>query len=153
MVGMDHVPPKTIVVGTDFSETAELALRHALALAKPFGASVIIVHAYEMPAYAFPDGAVMAGDLLRRLQAASEEALASIVRAHENSGVKIRGVLRTGTPWREIASVAEQEHGDLVVVGTHGRRGIARFFLGSVAERVIRTAPCPVLTVGQTKHH
>jgi nucleotide-binding universal stress UspA family protein len=56
-------------------------------------------------------------------------------------------VLRHGTPWTEIATVAREAKADLVVMGTHGRRGVARMLLGSVAERVVRTAPCPVLTV------
>jgi nucleotide-binding universal stress UspA family protein len=141
-----------MVVGTDFSETADLALDYAIALARSFNAEIVVVHAYEMPAYSFPDGAVMAGDLLQRLEAASEEALVATLRARQQSGVKLRTVLRMGAPWKEIASVAEAENADMIVVGTHGRRGVARVLLGSVAERVVRTAPCPVLTVGQTKH-
>ncbi len=144
---MLNIPPKRIVVGTDFSETATAALDYAIAIARPFGAEIVVVHAYEFPFYAFAD-TPMPGDILDRIATASKEALDGLVKVRSKSGIAMRGVLREGPAPREIAGVAETEKADLIVVGTHGRRGLSRIFLGSVAERVVRTAPCPVLTVG-----
>jgi nucleotide-binding universal stress UspA family protein len=144
-------PLRRILVATDFSETAKLALDYAIAIAKPLDAEIVLMHAWEIPVYAFPDGAMIPGGLFDGLEAASDEALKTQLKQHEKVGVKMRGALRMGPAWREIRAVAEQEHADLIVIGTHGRRGVARFVLGSVAERVVRTAPCPVLTVGARK--
>lgn len=145
---MPLVPPKRIVVATDFSDTAGHALEYGVALARAIGAEIVLVHAYEAPTYAFPDGAMMAGDLLQRLQAASQEALDAAVRAQASSGVPVRGKLRMGTPWREIVAMADDERADMIAIGTHGRRGVAHLLLGSVAERVVRASTVPVLTVG-----
>lgn len=144
---MVNIPPKKILVATDFSETAEAATDYAVGLAKQLGAELVLVHAYEMPTYAFPEGVVIQAELVDRLAKVSEEALASAVKERAKSGVKITSVLRSGTPWREVCDVAEKENVDLLVIGTHGRRGIARMILGSVAERIVRTSKRPVLTV------
>jgi nucleotide-binding universal stress UspA family protein len=141
--------PRRILVATDFSDTADRALDYALALATALGGEVILVHAYEIPVYAFPDGAFLATtEISERLAEAARTALDAAIAARAGAKVAIRGVLRTGTPWTEIEAVAKEEKADLVVVGTHGRKGIARALLGSVAEKVVRTAPCPVLSVG-----
>ncbi len=146
-----NIPPKRILVATDFSETAKEALEYALAMAKPLGAEIVLMHAWEIPVYAFPDGAMIPGGLFDGLEAASDEALQTQLKLYEKSGVKMRGALRMGPAWREVGVVAEQEKADLIVMGTHGRRGVVRMVLGSVAERVVRSAPCPVLTVGPRK--
>jgi nucleotide-binding universal stress UspA family protein len=141
--------PHRILVATDFSDTADRALEYALGLAAALGAEVILMHAYEVPVYAFPDGAFLATtEISERLAEAARTALDSAIAARAASKVPLRGVLRTGTPWTEIEAVAKEEKVDLVVVGTHGRKGIARALLGSVAEKIVRTAPCPVLSVG-----
>jgi nucleotide-binding universal stress UspA family protein len=147
---MMTVPPKRIVVGTDFSPYAEAALDYAIALARPLGAEIVVVYAYEVPVYAFPDGALITGDLIDRLAKVSDEAMRDLLKKRTSSGVAIRGLVRSGAAWQEIDRVADEEKADLVVIGTHGRRGLARMVLGSVAERVVRTSHCPVLTVGPT---
>lgn len=139
--------PKRIIVATDFSETAEAATSYAIALAKELGAEVVLMHAYEVPTYAFPEGAVIQAELFDRLEHVSREALASVAAQHASSGVSLRTVLRNGVPFREICDAAREEGADLLVLGTHGRRGLSRLLLGSVAERVVRSAPCPVLTL------
>jgi nucleotide-binding universal stress UspA family protein len=138
---------KRIVVGTDFSDAAEHALDYAIELAKKLGGEIVLVHAYELPTYAFPEGAVIHAELVDRIGKVSEDALNSAVRERAKSGVPIKPAIRTGNAWREVLAVAEEEKADLVVIGTHGRRGIARVIMGSVAERVVRMATCPVLTV------
>jgi nucleotide-binding universal stress UspA family protein len=137
-----------ILVAVDFGETSNRALKWAIDLAKPLGAEIIVVHAYELPVYGFPEGAlVVSADVATRLATGAQAALDALVALHANDGVKIRGVLREGTVAEEINAVADQVSADLIVVGTHGHRGVKRFFLGSVAERVVRTSTRPVVTV------
>lgn len=137
-----------ILVAVDFTETSDLAVEHAIALAKRSGGSVVLMHAYEMPIYGFPDGALIAsGDVAARISDAAQSALDALVAKYVGEGVELRGLLRNGPPWEEANSVAESEKADLIVIGTHGRKGLARALLGSVAEKIIRTANHPVLTI------
>ncbi len=137
-----------IVVATDFSGIADQALDNAINLAKQLGASITLVHAYELPIYGFPDGALITtADMATRIMTSAQEGLTAAVERRKATGVVIKPVLRTGVPWEEINAVAVDELADLIVVGTHGRRGFSRALLGSVAERLIRTATRPVLVV------
>jgi nucleotide-binding universal stress UspA family protein len=136
-----------ILVAHDFGEHAQAALDYALDLAEKMGARVTVVHAYEIPIYGFPDGLALTGDLAGRIQAASAEALEAIVAKAQRPGLVVDGMIRLGPAWSEIAGAAGETRADLVVVGTHGRRGLAHALLGSVAEKVTRSAPCPVLVV------
>jgi nucleotide-binding universal stress UspA family protein len=136
-----------ILVAHDFSETAERALDLGLDLAEKLGASVLVMHAYEVPTYGLPEGPAMTAEMVGQIGAAARKALDGILSRARRPGVSVEGVLRHGPAWSEIDAVAEEMKADLVVVGTHGRRGLARALLGSVAEKVVRTAPCPVVTV------
>ena len=137
-----------IVVATDFSEIADQAVDHAIDLAEQLGASVTLVHAYELPIYGFPDGALITtADMAGRIMTIAQEGLTASVERRKARGIPLKPVLRTGVPWEEINAVAADETADLIVVGTHGRRGLSRALLGSVAERLIRTATRPVLVV------
>jgi nucleotide-binding universal stress UspA family protein len=139
--------PRHILVPHDFSDTAQNALSFALDLASQLGARVTLVHAYEVPTYAYPDGVAVTTDLIGNIEQAATTALAGVAARAERPGVEIRTVLRQGTPWSEINATAKDVHADLIVMGTHGRQGLAHALLGSVAEKIVRTAPCPVLTV------
>ena len=137
-----------ILVPTDFTETSDRALDYAVELAEKVGATITVMHAYELPVYGFPDGALVATvDVAVRISQASQEALQAAVSKRAGRGVPITSVLRDGVPWEEISSVAKEIDADLIVVGTHGRRGLRRALLGSVAENVIRTSARPVLTI------
>jgi nucleotide-binding universal stress UspA family protein len=137
-----------ILVPTDFSETSGKALDYALELAQRLGASVTVMHAYEIPVIGVPDGAIIAtADLANRISEAARSALDAAVARASTKGVKVEGVLRDGVAYEEINTVAESLDVDLIVIGTHGRRGLARALLGSVAEKVIRTATRPVLAI------
>lgn len=139
-----------ILVAVDFGEASDKALDWALALAEKIGkgAEVVVMHAYELPVYGFPEGAlVVSADVATRLASGAQAALDSMVKARQARGARVRGVLRQGIPWEEVNSVADQEKADLVVLGTHGRKGVARVLLGSVAERVVRTSTRPVVTI------
>jgi len=138
-----------IVFGTDFSEVSERALGRVIDLARTLGASVDVVHVYALPAFNLPlEGAVMstaayAAKLTDRLQASLDAALAR----HRDAGVPLHGHLRAGTAHEELVAIAGELGADLIAIGTHARSGAAHAFLGSVAERVVRHADRPVLTL------
>lgn len=137
-----------IVVPIDFTETSGRALDYALDLAATFRAEVTVLHAYQIPVYSFPDGAFITGaDIATQISNAAQQQLNEAVAAREDRGVKMTAVLRDGVAWEEVNTVAGQVHADLIVIGTHGRRGLARALLGSVAENIIRTSTVPVLTI------
>lgn len=142
-------PITRILVPTDFSATSDAALAHARRLAEQFGASLHLVHAFAEPYAA--TGADLYGivplpvreDLLRDAEARLEERLPRAER-EKNGGT---AEVIHGLPATAIVRHAANIGADLIVMGTHGRGGVAHLLLGSVAERVVRTAPCPVLTI------
>ena len=138
---------KRIVCATDFSDTAEAAWEIACELARIHRAQLVLVHVFvELPVY--PEVAVTTIQRVWEEQRSwVEQRLAERVEAATARGLTARYRLRTGTAPEDIARTATDEAADLVVVGTHGRTGINRLVIGSVAERVLRIAPCPVLTV------
>jgi nucleotide-binding universal stress UspA family protein len=145
---------KNILVPVDFTETSKKALDYAVELAKRFDSKITVLHAYEIPVFGFPDGALIAtADIASRIANAAQQSLAATVDARKSSGVVLEGVLRTGVTWEEIHSLASELPADLIVIGTHGRRGLARALLGSVAENVIRTSKVPVLTIHGPREH
>jgi len=142
--------PKRILVATDFSESADAAFDYAVDLAKELRANVILMHAYELPIYGFPSGALVASaEMASRIMTGAQEGLDAACKARANRGVEIAQVVRQGVAWEEVHRVADEMNADLIVIGTHGRQGISRAFLGSVAEKIIRTATRPVLTIHQ----
>jgi nucleotide-binding universal stress UspA family protein len=137
-----------IVVATDFGDLSDTVVDQAIDLATQLGASVVLVHSYEIPIYGFPDGVLVAPpDIASRMGAAAQAGLDGIAQRHGDRGVALKTVLRMGAAWDEVNAVAAEENADLVVVGTHGRRGLARALLGSTAERILRTATLPVFVV------
>jgi nucleotide-binding universal stress UspA family protein len=146
---------RRILVPTDFTETSDRALDWAMGIAARVGASLTVMHSYEIPIVGFPDGAIVATpEIATRIADASRAALESTVEQRRGRGVPVDSVLREGVAWEEINAVADAIDADLVVIGTHGRRGLARALLGSVAENVIRTAHRPIVTIrGQNVSH
>jgi universal stress protein A len=130
---------KRLLVPTDFSVCSMRALRYAEELARRFGAEVALVHVDE--------SLVARSELSGLREAVAEEELERLVALLQARGVPARAVVRSGGAAEEIT--AETERADLVVMGTHGRTGLAHVLMGSVAERVVRHASCPVLTVRQ----
>jgi len=133
-----------ILAPTDFSYASEEALRWATSLARDAGAKLIIVHVEEPPmAYA--------GELpLAPDEATRDELRRSLAQTlPTDSNVPYEHKLLVGEPASAIVDLAEREHADLIVMGSHGRKGITRLLMGSVAEAVVRKAKCPVLTVKQ----
>lgn len=137
-----------ILVPVDFSETSNFALDYAIEMAKKLGASVTVMHTFELPIYSFPDGALVASaEVASSIVNGSTQGLAATVAERKRSGVPLESALRQGRADQEIVAFAKVCGADIIVMGTHGRHGLTRALLGSVAEKVVRTAPCPVLTV------
>jgi nucleotide-binding universal stress UspA family protein len=138
-----------ILVAIDFDETSLRALDNAIDLAAALGASLVVMHAYELPIVGlFPDSALMASGADAALIASTAEtALRKVIHARRGRGVAMEPLLREGAAWQAIQAAADETKADLIVMGTHGRHGVLRALLGSVAEKVVRTAHKPVLTV------
>ena len=140
--------PKIILVATDFSVAAETALDLALPLAAKLGAKVYLLHAYQLPIVGFPDGVLVpTAEIASRIIIAAEKGLADCVAKRKESSVQIIPILKQAGAREAVLEAAQDVSADLVIMGTHGRRGIARALIGSVAEAVVRACPVPVLTV------
>jgi nucleotide-binding universal stress UspA family protein len=139
---------KRIVCPTDFSERAAPAERQAVGLARALGAELVLVHVgIEAPLWREGLYTPSVRAVFEAQHKWAADQLAARAAALAAEGVVARAVVRVGVPWQEIVSLAVEEHADMIVMGTQGRTGLERLLLGSVAERVIRQAPCPVLTV------
>jgi len=146
------MPIKKILVPTDFSPSADLALDQALELATLLGAHVTLLHVYQLPMPEPVMGAsYLSNELVQAIEASAQGSLvaakAEALRRWKGSAEAIETVLAIGTPYLGIIEEARRGAHDLIVMGTHGRTGLKHMLIGSVAERVVRTADCPVLTV------
>ncbi|MBI2216941.1 MAG: universal stress protein [Candidatus Rokubacteria bacterium] len=138
-----------IICATDFSESAEPAEAQAIQLAQALRTELVYLHV-SVEARLYGEGPFTMADVQRVYDAQRQwatETLSARVTAAKDRGVMARMSLRVGTPHVEIVKAARDDKADMIVMGTHGRTGLERLLLGSVAERVIRLAPCPVLTV------
>jgi nucleotide-binding universal stress UspA family protein len=143
----EYRPIERIVVPTDFSEHAEVALSYAKRLAEPTGARLYLLHAVEDVVYPdFYPPVVTPLPITELRQKAGERIRATIARV-EGGGVDLAIEVRAGRPALEIVEFAEQEEADLIVMASHGLTGLRHLLLGSVTEQVIRRAPCPIFTV------
>lgn len=138
---------KKILCPIDFSEGSRQAMQFAILLAKEANAELVLFHSWFVPPVAYsmevPFPAYVVQDVADEAQKGLDDAVGEATRA----GAKVSGVLSTGLPWSEIVSQLEKTGFDLCVIGTHGRTGLSRVLLGSVAEKVVRHAPCSVLCV------
>jgi nucleotide-binding universal stress UspA family protein len=138
-----------IVVPTDFSDCSQEAWELAKRVAAAPGSELVLAHVLtEVPLYG--EG-ILNIETSRKVREGArkwaESALEDWVSKARAEGLSARAVVRTGVPHQEIVALAQDERADLIVIGTHGRGGINRVLLGSVTDRVVRLAPCPVLTV------
>lgn len=138
-----------ILFPTDFSEHADNAWSYALTFAQEFGAELLLLHVLAPPprlteAYA---AHIDPEKLLQSYQAEAAAALERYLQDAKNRGLVCRSEIRVGVDFREIIDYARSSRVDLIVMATHGRTGLAHALMGSVAEKVVRKAPCPVLTV------
>jgi nucleotide-binding universal stress UspA family protein len=140
---------KKILCPIDFSDASRAALEAAADLAKRFGASLALFHAYPVPGYTFPDGSFVASSkMLEELSSQAQRHMEEWKGLAQQLGVsRVEVATAIGEPAHEILAFAKDQHADLLVIGTHGRTGLQHALMGSVAERVVRRASCPVLTV------
>jgi nucleotide-binding universal stress UspA family protein len=137
---------KTIVFPTDFSTASDAALEHAATLAKSMGATLLIVHVEEPPL------AYGGGELYYGIPEPDSERILKMLEdvKPKDPSVPFTHRLSMGDPAGEIVRIATDEGAELIVLGTHGRTGVTRLLMGSVAEVVVRRAPCPVLVYRET---
>ena len=145
--------PKNILVPTDLSEGAEEALDYACELARTLGAKVHLLNVIGIPALGVPElGVAITATVIDTLVADNQNALEKLVASKQGAAEFGQVLLKTGDAKTLIDQTAAEIGADLIVMGTHGRRGVRRALLGSIAEVVVRTAPCPVLTVRSVAH-
>jgi len=140
---------RNILVPIDFDETSDDALKTATALAASLGASITVLHTVEIPtySYAYFGAALPPPDVLSLVEAAARKSLDEKLEIVRATVPAAKAILTTGVPWRQIVAGIEEIKADLVVMGTHARRGVERMLLGSVAEKIVRASSVPVLTV------
>ena len=137
---------KNILVATDFSEPAEAATDYGQDLARSYGATLHVMHVIEdMLAIYGPEFGLTLRPIEQNIEAAVQRDLDSRTASRNDSFRTV--VVRASNVSHAITEYAKANAIDLIIVGTHGRSAVSRFLMGSVAERVVRTAPCPVLTV------
>ncbi len=140
--------PKNILVPTDLSEGAEQALDYACELAEKLGATVHIVNVVGIPALGVPElGLALTSTVIDQIMLDNQTALETLAAARRPMATIGQVLMKTGDAKDVITQTAIELGVDLIVMTTHGRRGITRALLGSVTETVVRSAPCPVLTV------
>lgn len=135
---------KHVLVASDFSEASGRAVELAVAMARESGADLHVVHVCEIPTYGDFAASV---DLITPLSEAADVRLRELVASLRDVSPGASGVLKLGAAWEQILAAAAEVGADVIVMGTHGRRGVAHAILGSVAERVVRLSEIPVLTV------
>lgn len=143
-----HMQFSRVLCPIDFSTGSEHAMRHAVRIACETGASLVLAHSWFFPPIAAPLVFPFPGALLEGIIDDSQRMLDAAVKVASDAGAQTTGTLLSGPPWVRIVEELEVNAYDLCVIGTHGRTGLARVFLGSVAEMVVRHAPCAVMTVG-----
>jgi universal stress protein A len=145
----------SILVPIDFSQYGEQALKYGCALAGKFGSQVHLLHVVDDYYPFVPEAAVFVDqrdDYLAGLQAGADRELKKLPPGDWCAGDRVTRKITVGTPFVEIVRYAKEHDIALIVIGSHGRGGLAHVLMGSVAERVVRKAPCPVLTVRPGQH-
>jgi len=140
---------KRILLATDFSTQARHALDYACELSQRLQAPLLIVSAFQIPMYPLPEGAFVAGGpaIAEIVDRVSRDLTAEQKLAVERGAKDVETLVVEGAPAVEVVRVAKEHEADLIVIGSHGRGGFSRAILGSVADRVMRTAHCPVMIV------
>ena len=148
------IPIQKILVPTDFSESAHHALRYALTLASELQAELLLVHVVETLAvgYASDLFPVPMAEVFQELSGYAKGEIAKLASEASAKGVRVREIVLQGKPSAEIVRAARDEEVDMIVLGTHGKGVLDKALFGSTTERVVRRAPCPVLTCRLKEH-
>jgi len=144
-----------ILVPTDFSKFSQVAITYAAALTEKFGAELYLLHVVQDLTVFLPEAVETAPVValpVDQFLAAARTAMERSARDNSLQNLPIHQEIRVGTPFYEIVRFAREVKSDLIVIGTHGHTGLVHVLLGSVTEKVVRKAPCPVLTVRHPEH-
>ncbi|MCE5194644.1 MAG: universal stress protein [Nitrospiraceae bacterium] len=146
---------KRILFPTDFSEGSDHALPYAIDMARNYNAKLYIVHViYDIArAVGWHVTHISIDDLYKDIAENAKKEMERYSNDIPKNLSSVEKIILKGTPYSEIIKFAKENTIDIIVMGTHGRRGIDRVLFGSTAERVVRDAPCPVLSVRQPAHH
>lgn len=142
---------KRILVATDFGAASERALELAVELAARFDSELTLIHVWEFPTFEYLDGVPMPSDYADRIGEAARARMEQLVRVIKPRCTSVKSIVKMGIVWTEVLRAVEESKPDLLVLGTHGRRGFKRAILGSVAEKLVRSSPVPVLTAHTTE--
>lgn len=146
---------KHVLVATDFSQSSESALQYGRELARTFDATLQVLHVVDIPyaVYAGETYALALPDLQREIETGVQQQLEALLSEEDQTTLRATAVVLTAVAKAEaIVACAQANQVDVIVMGTHGRGAVGHLFMGSVAERVVRMATCPVLTVHQPEH-
>ncbi len=147
-------PWNKVLCPIDFSEPARAAMKVAVDICRQFDSELTLFHSYELPGYTLPEGSVVASPkMLQDLADQAETHLAEWKKiAEEKGATRVQTIKGIGDPALEVVELAREGGYEVIVLGTHGRTGIRHALLGSIAERVVRHARCPVLTIHPEPH-
>lgn len=146
---------RRVLLPTDFSDFSAVAQKYACAFVDQFQAELHVLHVIQDIVPLAPEPGVVLPpqpDFLKELEQNATAMLERVLEPSWSAGKKIALVVRQGPPHLEIVRYAKESNCDLIVIGTHGRTGLAHVFMGSVVEKIVRKAPCPVLTVRHPEH-
>ena len=151
---MPTINLKKILVPQDFSEYSLHALKYAITFSSLFKSDLIVLHVVEPIVYPadFSFGQVSIPAMEEEIRKHSEEQLNELIANEVPSGIKVSSIIKVGKPFIEIIEVAKSESADLIIISSHGRTGMDHVLFGSTADKVVRKAPCPVLTVRPHEH-
>ncbi|MFQ5638711.1 MAG: universal stress protein [bacterium] len=141
---------KKILVPVDFSENSRMALDWAMSFADKLDAKVVLFHAFEIPDVMKEPAqrhGLLKNDMIGRAKEEVVKELQAFADKYDEDRITVAPEIGEGKPFVEIIKAAKNFDADLIVMGTHGRTGLSHMLIGSVAEKVVRKAPCPVLTV------
>lgn len=140
---------KNILVPIDFSDYSKNALHYAVQFAKNFNAKLYLIYVVEPMIYPadFSMGQVAIPSMDADLQNRAEEELKNLAGNYVESSLQLETIIKTGKPFVEINETAKEIDADLIIMATHGHTGVEHLLFGSTAEKVVRKAPCPVLTL------
>ncbi len=140
---------KKVLVPIDFSDYSKSALKYAVSFVKQFNAELILIYVVEPVIYPpdFSMGQIAIPSVDLEMDKRAVEELSKLARKEIPADLKVKTLVKTGKPFIEIIETAAEENTDLIIIATHGHTGVEHILFGSTAEKVVRKAPCPVLTL------
>jgi nucleotide-binding universal stress UspA family protein len=138
---------KHILVPTDFSPSSSAAIELAINIASQYDAELTLLHVWELPVYPYMELMMSSAEITTAMEKAATECLETKLNEVRSRLPRAKSLLAMGVPWQQILESVKASKADLLIMGTHGRRGLEHAIMGSVAEKLVRLSPIPVLTV------